>query len=88
MQRTVSDRWNPPGVLNVNARSLYSEESDELLQVVTERNQVSIVYITETWFKDYMPDDSDQLLGFNCERNDRLGRASRVTCFIDKKSVL
>ncbi len=81
VHRTVGDRWDLAGVLNVNARSLNSEKSDEL-HVVTEINQVCV---TQTWFKDYMPDEAVQLQGFNCERNDRLGRAGGVAYFIDKE---
>ena len=38
-------------------------------------NDVSCVCVTETWFKDFMSDESVGMSGYCCERKDRLGRA-------------
>ena len=39
--------------------------------------------VTETWFKDYMNDSNVSINGFNCERNDRVGRrGGGVVCFV------
>ena len=54
-QRT---KWDRPSLINLNARSLNSEEVDEL-HVTATTHDVSFVWVSETWFKDYM--DSSNL---------------------------
>ena len=43
--------------MGVNARSLSIEKADELLSVAS-LNDVSCVCVTETWFKEFMSDES------------------------------
>ena len=44
---------------------------------------VSCVCVTETWFKDFMSDESVGLSGYCCERKDRVGRVGRgVACYV------
>jgi len=75
-------QWDFPSVLSLNARSLSIEKSDELQEVVY-LNRVTCVCVTETWFKDYMDNASVNILGFNCERRDRLNkRGGGVACYI------
>ncbi len=75
-------QYDLPVLLNLNARSLSSEKSDELC-VVAENNHASLMCVTETWFKDYVPTDSVSIPGFICERKDRtLDRAGGVACYI------
>ena len=85
MQLTHAKRahqWNIPTLLNANARSLSTEKMDELFAVVS-NNSVSIICITETWFKGYVPTESVSIPGFNCERRDRSDRrGGGVACFI------
>ena len=65
--------------------SLSSEKVDEL-QTIVDTHNVSIVCrppITETWFKEYMGDESVSLCGYNLERKERLhGRAGGVACYV------
>ena len=68
-------RWSLPVILGVNAHSLSIEKADELLSVAS-LNDVSCVYVTETWFKEFMSDESVSLSGYCCERKDRVGRAA------------
>ena len=70
---TNSSRWSLLGFLNVNALSLSIEKLDELL-VVARMNDVAGVNVTETWFKSYMASESVGLVGFCCERKDRVER--------------
>ena len=56
-------------VSNINARSLSTEKIDEL-QAIVDLYNVSIVCITETWFKEYIGDESVSLYGYNLERKD------------------
>ena len=60
-------------ILGVNARSLSIEKAHELLSV-SSLNDVSCVCVTETWFKDFMSDESVGLSGYCFERKDRVGR--------------
>ena len=46
-----------PVLLNLNARSLCSEKIDEL-HVIVSIYDVSFVCVTETWFTEYMGNDS------------------------------
>ena len=69
-------------LINLNARSLCSEKIDEL-QVTVGIHNVSLVCVSETWFKGYMGNESLSLHGFSLERKDRvLGRAGGVACYI------
>ena len=75
-------QWDFPSVLSLNARSLSTEKSDELQEVMY-LNSVTCVCITETWFKDYMDNVSVNIPGFNCERRDRLKkRGGGVACYV------
>ena len=75
-------RWTLPVILGVNARSLSIEKADELLSV-SSLNDVSCVCVTETWFKDFMSDESVGLSGYCCERKDRVGRVGGgVACYV------
>ena len=75
-------KWDIPTVINLNARSLSIEKLDELKATVG-IHDVSVVCVSETWFKDYMGKDSLNLYGFNLERKDRKnGRAGGVACYL------
>ena len=75
-------KWDIPTVINLNARSLIIEKLDEL-KVTVGIHDVSVVCVSETWFKDYMGKDSLNLYGFNLERKDRKnGRAGGVACYL------
>ena len=50
-------RWSLPVILRVNVRSLSNEKADELLSAAS-LNDVSCVCVMETWFKDFMSDES------------------------------
>ena len=51
----IRSGWDLPTILNLNARSLSEEKLDEL-QVNVTINDVSILCVTETWFKYFMDD--------------------------------
>ena len=75
-------KWDIPTVINLNARSLSIEKLDEL-KVTVGIHDVSVVCVSETWFKDYMGKYSLNLYGFNLERKDRKnGRAGSVACYL------
>ena len=75
-------RWHFPHIFNVNARSLNNEKLDELHVLVSDFN-VSVVCVTETWFKEYMDDSNVAINGFYCERKDGLDkRAGGVACYL------
>ena len=76
-----------PTLINLNARSLSTEKIDEL-QAIVDLYNVSIICITETWFKEYIGDESVSLYGYNLERKDIThGRAGGVACYV-KNDVL
>ena len=53
------------------------------LQITVEANNVSIVCVSETWFKEYMDIHSLTMEGFCLERKDRNnGRGCGVACYI------
>ena len=71
-----------PALINLNARSLSSEKVDELQKIV-DLHDVSILCITEPWFKEYIGDESLSLYGYNLERKDRIHcRAGGVACYV------
>lgn len=75
-------KWDLPSLINLNARSLSSEKMDEL-EVTVATHDVSIVCVSETWFKEYMDSNSLTMQGFCLERKDRgHGRAGGVACYI------
>ena len=75
-------KWDLPVIINLNARSLSIEKLDEI-NVTVGIHDVSVICVTETWFKDYMGNDSLNLHGFNLERKDRTnGRAGGVACYL------
>ncbi len=44
---------------------------------------MSAAGITETWYKEHVPDSAVSLTGFTCERKDRnAGRGGGMACFI------
>ena len=68
-------KWDLPVIINLNARSFSIEKLDEL-NVTFGIHDVSVLCVTETWFMDYMGNDSLYLHGFNLERKYRKnGRA-------------
>ena len=75
--------WDLPTILTLNARSLNGETLDEL-QVNVTIHDVSIICVTETWFKYYMDDSDLSIEGFSLERKDRCdGRTGGgVACYI------
>ena len=78
----MPSQYDLPGVLSLNARSLNIEQCDELQGVISV-NYVSLVCVTETWFKDYMADEYVALAGFNCERKDCMDRrGGGAACYI------
>ena len=82
--RTVcqGSKYDVPVLLNINARSLSNEKLDEL-QAVSEAHRADILCITETWFTQYVSDDSVSLDDYVCERTDRTdGRGGGVACYI------
>ena len=56
-------KWDLPSLINLNARSLNSEKVDELYVTVA-THDVSIVCVSETWFKDYMNSSTFLCKGF------------------------
>ena len=70
-------------LLNLNARSLSEEKLDEL-QVNVTIHDVSIICVTETWFKHYMDDNNLSIEGFSVERKDRCDghTGGGVACYI------
>ena len=76
-------RWDLPCILNLNARSLNTEQIDEL-QVIASNLSVSIIFVTSTWLKDYIDDVNVSINGFYCERRDRANRrAGGVACYVN-----
>ena len=69
--------------LNLNARSLSEEKLDEL-QVNVTFHDVSIICVTETWFKYYMDDNNLSIEGFSVETTDRCDGCTGggVACYI------
>ena len=68
--------------MNINARSLSTEKLDEL-QTAVELHCVSMVCLTETWFKYYMSNESLAVHGYSLERKDRNnGRRGGVACYV------
>ena len=81
------ERWDLPRIINLNAWSLNIEKRDEL-QIIVEEFNVSIVCVTESWFKEYITDDCVAIDVFYCERKDRLDRRSGgVACYL-RNSIL
>ena len=68
-----------PYNINLNARSLSSEKVDEL-QATVDLHNVSIVCITETWFKQYIGDEC--IVVRLKPREERHGRAGGVACYV------
>ena len=82
VNNNCKSKWDLPAIINLNARSLSIEKLDEL-KVTVAIHYVSVVCVSETWFKDYMGNDSLNLHGFNLERKDRKnGRAGGVACYL------
>ena len=82
VNNNCKSKWDLPAIINLNARSLIIEKLDEL-KVTVAIHDVSVVCVSETWFKDYMGNDSRNLHGFNLERKDRKnGRAGGVACYL------
>ena len=62
--------WDLPTILTLTARSLNGEKLDEL-QVIVTICDVSIICVTDTWFKYYMDDNNLSIEGFSLDRKDR-----------------
>ena len=75
--------WDLPTILNLNARSLCEDKLDEL-QINITIHDVSIICVTEPWFKYYMDDKHLSIEGFSVERKDRCGgrTGGGVACYI------
>ena len=75
--------WDLPNILTLNARSLSGEKLDEL-QVYVTIDDVSIICVTETWFKYYMNYNNLSIESFSLERKDICdGRTGGgVVCYI------
>ena len=84
VNNNCKSKWDLPAIINLNARSLSIEKLDEL-KVTVAIHDVSVVCVSETWFKDYMGNDSLNLHGFNLERKDRKKWTSRRSCMLFKK---
>ena len=77
------ERWDLPRIINLNAWSLNIIEKQDELQIIVEVFNVSIVCVTEYWFKEYITDDCVAVDGLYCERKDRLDRrAGGVACYL------
>ncbi len=64
------------GQLSLRDVVTYDLKKIDELQAIVDLYNVSIVCITETWFKEYIGDESASLYGYNLERKDRThGRA-------------
>ena len=75
-------KWDLPTIININARSLNIEKVDEL-QVIVEEYDIALACVTETWFRDYMDDDSLAIEDFSLERKDRFDRrGGGVACYV------
>ena len=82
----LGHQWDLPVAIVVNGRSLRLEKLDEL-QVTVNDHDASIVCISETWFREYIGDDSVSINGFSLERKDRcLRRGGGVACYV-KNSI-
>ena len=75
--------WDLPTTLNLYGRSV-SEETLDKLQVNVTMHDVSIIYVTVTWFKYCMDDNNLSIEGFSVERKDRCDGRTRggVACYI------
>ena len=79
------ERWDLPRIINLNAWSLNIEKRDEL-QIIVEEFNVSIVCVTESWFKECITDDCVAIDDFYCEMKDRLDRrAGGVACYLKER---
>ena len=82
VNNNCKSKWDLPAIINLNDRSLNIEKLDEL-KVTVAIHDVSVACVSETWFKDYMGNDSLNLHGFNLERKDRKnGRAGGVAYYL------
>ena len=75
-EKNVRDVW----CRNESVRA----EIGPILQTHTHTHAAKLVIeITETWFKEYIVDESVSLYGYNLERKDRThGRAGGVACYV------
>ena len=58
-----------PNFMVVNARSVYNKLNE--LEILVHNNNSEIVFLTETWFKNNIPDEAINCLGRNLVRLDR-----------------
>ena len=79
-------KWDLPVIINLNARPLNIEKLDEL-NVTVGIHDVSVICVTETWFKDYMGSDSLNLHGFNLERKYQKKWMSWRRCMLFKNGL-
>ena len=75
--------WDMSTIFTLNTRSLNGEKLDEL-QVNVTIYDVSIICVTDTWFKYYMDDNNLSIEGFSLERKDRCDSRTGggVACYI------
>ena len=71
-------------VMVVNARSVYNKLNE--LEILVDNNNSDIVFLTETWLTDNIPDEAINCLGMNLVRLDRKhGTGGRVALLINSK---
>lgn len=67
-------------VVHINAQSLL-KKIDEFRYIFQE-SDVDIICISETWFRNEMPDDMVRLDGYRMYRDDRVGHAGGVAMYV------
>ena len=73
-----------PNVMVVNARSVYNKLNE--LEILVDNNNSDIVFLTETWLTDNIPDEAINCLGMNLVRLDRKhGTGGGVALLINSK---
>ena len=73
-----------PNVMVVNARSVYNKLNE--LKILVDNNNSDIVFLTETWLTDNIPDEAINCLGMNLVRLDRKnGTGGGVALLINSK---
>ena len=74
----------PPNVMVVNARSVCNNLNE--LEILVDNNNSDIVFFTETWLTDNIPDEAINCLGMNLVRLDRKhGIRGEVALLINSK---
>lgn len=73
-----------PSIIVTNVRSVNSIHKVDELECIIKNNDVQIVCLTESWLKDYCPDDVVNISGFTTVRHDRNDgrRGGGVLCYV------